>query len=202
MYQFYQISTLCTRTKLNVTAKIAICRSCNVLHSLNTKYHSLCQSFNVLYLLNTRYCSPCHSSNVLHLLNPRYCLLCESPNVLHVLNTYTLFSPSLIMCYAYWTPDTLPTVSLITRVTLDEDILFSLSDVLYSLNTVYCSLCHSCDVLHLMNTIYSFLHQSCNFLHSIHCVMFLLQDVSHHGNPFLYIQNTKVCARTWVNINF
>lgn len=116
--------------------------------------------------------------------------------------THPLFFPSLIMCYTYWTPDTLPTVSLVTRVTLDEDILLPLSDVLYSLYTIYCSLCHSCYVLHFINTIYSFFYQSCNLLHSIHCVMFLLQDVSHHGNPFLYIQNTKVCARTWVNINF
>jgi len=150
------------------------------------------------------HCSPCHSSNVLHLLNTRYCLLFESPNVLHVLNTYTLFSPSpsLIMCYAYRTPDTLPTVSLVTCVTLDEDILLPLFDMLYSLNTIYCSMCHSFDMLHLLNTMYSFFHKSCILLHSIHCVMFLLQDVSHHGNPFLYIQNTKVCAWTWVNINF
>jgi hypothetical protein len=75
-----------TAQELSVTAKIAICRSCNVLHSLNTKYHSLCQYFNVLYLLNTMYCSPCHSFNMLHLLNTRYCLLM-----------------SLLMCYMYWT---------------------------------------------------------------------------------------------------
>jgi hypothetical protein len=34
----------------------------------------------------------------------------------------------------------------------------------------------------------------------IHYVLFLFQDVGYHGDPFLYIQNTEVCARTWVNV--
>lgn len=33
-------------------------------------------------------------------------------------------------------------------------------------------------------------------------MLFVWEDVSHHGNPFLYIQNTKVCAWTWVNVHF
>lgn len=30
--------------------------------------------------------------------------------------------------------------------------------------------------------------------------MFLFQDVSYHGDSFLYIQNTEVCSRIWVNM--
>jgi hypothetical protein len=187
VHQFYKICTRCTRTELTViltklpSASLIICYTDWTASTVPSVSLLMC------YI----HWTPCTLSPVTLLM----CYTYWTPD--------TVYFVSLLICFMNWTPDMFPTVSLVTCVTLDEDILLPLSFLWFVILTEYLTvICVFLVMSYTWWTPYTVSSVSPVICCTLYTVSFLLQDVSHHGNPELYIQNTKVCAWTWVNINF